>query len=249
MITFHGLDFSYDRRSFMHDLSLTWRNGCITGLVGPNGSGKSTCLKLAANLLSPQSGRIMIDGKDLSLLKGRSLGRNISYLPQHRPVPAITVKSMVSHGRFPHTGMGRKLSPADWEAVNEALTVTGLENLADRDLRTLSGGQQQKAYLALLMAQNAPHVLLDEPTTYLDIRHQLELFELLKGFRSRNKCVVVVLHDLNQAFSLCDEVQLLHKGRLLSAGSPSLLAEDEAVSQVFGVRPVRREGLDFDLLA
>lgn len=248
MISFDKVSFAYGREPLLEQLSLSWKNGRIIGLVGPNGSGKSTCLKLACGLLKPTSGKILLENCDLGSTAGRALGRTVSYLPQHRPVPMITVRSLVSHGRFPHTGLGRKLTSVDREAIHRALCAAGLEALADRDLRTLSGGQQQKAYLALLMAQDAPHVLLDEPTTYLDVRHQLELFQLLKSFKAQGKCVVVVLHDLNQALSLCDEVHLLHRGRLLFSGEPQALAESRAIETAFGVRPITREGLDFDLL-
>jgi len=249
MIQFDHLTFGYGQQTILNDLSLNWVNGRIIGLVGPNGSGKSTCLKLAAGLLTPREGQVQWDSKPLSLLKGRPLGRLVSYLPQSRPVPMISVRSLVSHGRFPHTGLGRKLTPADLEAVDQALSDTGLIDLADRDLKTLSGGQQQKAYLALLIAQNASHVLLDEPTTYLDIRHQLELFQLLKNFKAAGKCVVIVLHDLNQALSLCDEICLLHQGQLLYAGNPEGLIPSRAIETAFGVEPLMRPGLDFKPLA
>ena len=249
MITFDSLSFGYGDDLTFNDLYLSWQEGCITGLVGPNGSGKSTCLKLAAGLLIAQQGEITIDGVSLHDLKGRSLAQQVSYLPQNRPVPMITVRSLVSHGRFPHVGLGRRLTSKDEEAVDRALALTGLEALAHRDLRTLSGGQQQKAYLALMMAQDAPHVLLDEPTTYLDIRHQLELMTLLKTFKAAGKCVVVVLHDLNQAMALCDQVQVLSRGQLLYTGSPAHMPTSGAIEAAFGVRPIPHKGFEFELMA
>ena len=249
MIVLDSLSFAYGSTPIIKELSLRWPDGCITGLVGPNGSGKSTCLKLAAGLLQPQLGSIAVDSAPLESFKGRALGQRVAYLPQSRPVPMITVRSLVSHGRFPHVGLGRKLTQRDEEAIDQALALTGLQDLAHRDLRTLSGGQQQKAYLALLMAQDTPHVLLDEPATYLDIHHQLELMRLLKTFKDAGKCVVVVLHDLNQALSLCDQVQVLAQGHLLYAGKPDQLAASGAIEAAFGVRPRPGTGLDFELMA
>ena len=144
--------------------------------------------------------------------------------------------------------MTRRLSAADEAAVDRALTMTGMAACAHRDLRTLSGGQRQKAYLAMLIAQGAPHLLLDEPTTYLDVLHQMELMEILSALRDEGCCIGVVLHDLTQAVSLCDRALLLHEGRLLFDGPAEDLYESGAIETAFGVRPVRRQGVFFEHL-
>lgn len=246
MIELQGVCFGYDREPLLKGLSCRMEDGSITAVIGPNGSGKSTALKLCARLLSPGGGEIRVDGRPSSEYEPKAFARALAFLPQSRPVPMISVRSLVSHGRFPHLGMTRKLTRADEAAVDRALELTGMTGCARRDLRTLSGGQRQKAYLAMLIAQGAKHLLLDEPTTYLDVLHQMELMDILRALRAEGRCVTVVLHDLTQALQLCDHVLLLHEGRLLYDGSPAELYASGAIEAAFGVRPVRREGVFFE---
>ena len=246
MIEVERLSFAYDGTPVLQDVSLLAPDGAITALIGPNGSGKSTLLRAMARLLPVAQGVVRVDGRAQSEYGQRAFARMLSFLPQSRTVPAISVASLVAHGRFPHTGFSHRLSKADTAAVERALEATGLSAYARRDLRTLSGGERQKAYLAMLIAQEAQNVLLDEPTTYLDVAHQLELCDVLRGLRDAGRCVVVVLHDIAQALWLCDRVALIHEGRLRFTGAPSDDALLCAVERAFGVRAVRREGIAFE---
>ena len=249
MIELNRMTFGYASGAPLIDgLSARFADGRIRAVLGPNGSGKSTLLRLCARQLTPASGTLRVGGRDAADYDAKAFARALAYLPQSRPVPMITVRALVAHGRFPHLGMTRRLSAQDEAAVARALDLTGLSGVAGRDLRTLSGGQRQKAYLAMLIAQDAQYLLLDEPTTYLDIGHQLELFDLLRTLRNEGRCVVVVMHDLAQAIAFADDALLLHKGEPLYDGPADGLIPSGAMERAFGVRPVLREGVQFERL-
>lgn len=245
MIDLRGVSFAYGSAPVLRDISLLAPDGAVTVLLGPNGSGKSTLLRLMARLLSAQ-GEVLIDRRPASAYAPKELARTLAFLPQTRAVPAISVASLVAHGRFPYLGFSRVHTKADDAAVERALQLTSLEGCAQRDLRTLSGGERQKAYLAMLIAQDTQNLLLDEPTTFLDIAYQLELMRILRALRDEGRCVVVVLHDIDQALALCDRAALLHGGRLLFSGGPEEAALLPAVESAFGVRVLRREGIAFE---
>ncbi len=222
MIAVENLSFGYGGAPLLRDVSFTLPDGCVTGIIGPNGSGKTTCLKLCARLLKPAWGRVLVDGKPADDYAPKAFARTLAFLPQSRPV-----RSLVSHGRFAYLGM---------------------LGYAGRELRTLSGGQRQKAYLAMLIAQGARHLLLDEPTTYLDIGRQLELDALIRSLRDEGRCVAVVMHDLNQVLRLCDRVLVVSEGGLLYQGPSGGLCESGCIERAFGVTPAERDGLRFSLL-
>ncbi len=245
MITAKDLKFGYDRATLFESLSCAMENGRITALLGPNGSGKSTLLKLCGGLLKPRTGSICIGGADISSLSPRQLSKQLAFLPQSRPTPAISLYALVASGRFPYRGISGRLSDADKAAIERALTLTSLTDKADRELRTLSGGERQKAYLAMLIAQETPHLLLDEPTTYLDISHRIELMELLQMLRSEGKCIVTVLHDIDLAVEYCDDVIVLSKGSIIHKGSAAELCETDAIQRAYSVEPVMNAGLRF----
>ena len=249
MIELSALTFGYGpAKPLLDGLSARFADGRIRAVLGPNGSGKSTLLRLCARQLSPASGALRVGGRDASAYEPKGFARTLAFLPQSRPVPMITVRALVAHGRFPHLGMTRRPGARDEAAIAHALAVTGMDGVAGRDLRTLSGGQRQKAYLAMLIAQDAQHLLLDEPTTYLDVAHQLELCDLLRALRDEGRCVVVVMHDLAQALALADDVLLLHEGRPLYDGPSDGLIGSGAIERAFGVQPVLREGVQFERL-
>ena len=237
MIELKNVAFGYGDAPLFSGLSCAFEDGALACVVGPNGSGKSTCLKLCARLLKPRVGEIMVDGRPASAYDARAFARALAFLPQSRPLPAITVRSLVSHGRFAYLGLSHRLRPADEEAVEGALRLTGMLDCAGRELRTLSGGQRQKAYLAMLIAQGAQNLLLDEPMTYLDVRCQLELLELLRALCGRGKCVVMVVHDLALACEAGDRALLLHGGAPLYNGPAGGLLSSGRVETAFGVRP------------
>ena len=237
MIQLDNVTFAYQDEPVLRDLSCTLENGCLTAIIGANGSGKSTMLRLCAGQLSPKSGHVLAEGREAAAYAPRAFARTVAYLPQNRPTPMISVQSLVKHGRFPYLGMTRRLTPADEAAVTQAMENCGVAAFSSRELRTLSGGQRQKAYLAMLMTQGAQNMLLDEPTTYLDVRHQLELMALLRHLTKEGRCVAAVLHDLHQA-AACDRVLVLEQGRLIYNGPGSGLYESGALEHAFGIRAV-----------
>ena len=224
-------------RPVVSDLDLQVPTGSVTAVIGANGSGKSTVLKALARLLRPTSGTVLLDGRDISALPTRSVARTVGLLPQGPVTPdGITVADLVRRGRLPHTSLLRQWSPADQEAVDSALATTGLSALADEEVDALSGGQRQRAWLALTVAQDTPLLLLDEPTTYLDVAHQLDVLELVRDLNAGGRTVVMVLHDVNQAARYADHLVAMRDGRVVAAGPPADVLTPELLADVFGVR-------------
>lgn len=246
MISLQNVRFGYDGKALFQNLSCAFPDRALTCVIGPNGSGKSTCLKLCARLIRPQSGEILVDGLPAHGYDACAFARALAFLPQSRPLPSITVSSLVSHGRFAYLGLSHKLRPEDEAAVEGALRATGMLEHAGRELRALSGGQRQKAYLAMLIAQGAQNLLLDEPMTYLDVRCQLELLELLATLRDEGRCVVMILHDLALAREAGDRALLLHNGVPIYDGAAEGLFSSGRVEEAFGVRPLPGAGVRFE---
>ncbi|MCL6337556.1 Fe(3+) dicitrate ABC transporter ATP-binding protein FecE [Pectobacterium carotovorum subsp. carotovorum] len=235
-LTTQNLTAGYGDKRILDGLSLSLPAGKITALLGPNGCGKSTLLKCFAKLLTPESGTIQLNGKSLSTFSARQLSRHLALLPQQHLTPeGITVRDMVAYGRSPWLSMWGRLSPDDRQRVQLAMEKTHIVDLADKRLTDLSGGQRQRAFLAMLLAQDTPVVLLDEPTTYLDINHQVELMKLLRELNQAGKTVVTVLHDLNQASRYCDHLVMLADGRVMAEGSPHEVMKPELLQRVFSI--------------
>jgi iron complex transport system ATP-binding protein len=236
------LTLSYDGRRVVEHLDLDVPAGRITVVVGPNGCGKSTLLRGLSRLLRPTEGSVHLasDGAhdDVWSLRPKGFARHVALLPQSPPVPeGITVVDLVGRGRHPHHTLVRRWSRADDEAVTRAMRATGTLELAERPVDELSGGQRQRVWIALTLAQETDVVLLDEPTTYLDLAHQIDVLDLLRDLnRSRGTTVVMVLHDLNLAARYADHVVALRDGRLVGSGAPADLVDEEFVAQVFGLR-------------
>lgn len=191
-----NLTVSYGTDKVLNDVSLSLPTGKITALIGPNGCGKSTLLNCFSRLLMPQSGTVFLGDNPINMLSSRQLARRLSLLPQHHLTPeGITVQELVSYGRNPWLSLWGRLSAEDNARVNVAMNQTRINHLAVRRLTELSGGQRQRAFLAMVLAQNTPVVLLDEPTTYLDINHQVDLMRLMGELRTQGKTVVAVLQD------------------------------------------------------
>lgn len=235
MIALDRLCAGYGGRAKLFDLSLTLRPGVLTGIVGPNGSGKSTLLKAVAGLLMPMGGQMTLDGQDLTRMPPKERARKIAFMPQSRPVPELTVAQLAAHGRYPYLGARRALSAQDRALVSEAMTRAGIAQHAGTLLSELSGGERQRAYLAMLLAQDAPCLLLDEPAAFLDPGAQLDLMHLLA---SEGRAVAVVLHDLPLALSCCDELLVLRAGRLAGCAIPGAPGTAELLGEIFGVRIV-----------
>ena len=231
-----NLTVSYGAQTVLDGLSLALPAGKITALLGPNGCGKSTLLNCFSRLLTPDSGEILLDEKPIAGFSARQLARRLALLPQHHLSPeGITVRELVSYGRSPWLSLWGRLSAEDNERVYVAMSQTRTRNLADRRLTQLSGGQRQRAFLAMVLAQDTPLILLDEPTTYLDINHQVELMRLMVELKRQGKTVVTVLHDLNQASRYCDHLVVLASGRVMAQGAPEAVMKPELLKTVFSV--------------
>lgn len=208
----------------------------ITVLVGPNGSGKSTLLKAMCGFLPTWSGSVELDGKPLASYTLSERAQKIAYLAQRRTVSDCTVSRLVLHGRFPYTHFPRHYSAEDYAVSRDALHALQLEHLAEKNLSELSGGQQQKAYLAMALAQQTPVLVLDEPLTFLDIRQQLDLLQTLKTLREQKKTIVLVVHDLNTALTFADRLIVMSAGSVIAQGNPAVIARDGTIDRVFSVR-------------
>ncbi|RMT99199.1 hypothetical protein ALP39_200534 [Pseudomonas marginalis pv. marginalis] len=231
------LDIGYGGTRIVQGLSFAPPAGKVTALIGPNGCGKSTLLKAFARILKPTQGELTLDGQAYSALSARQLARQIAFLPQVLPVPeGVSVRQLVAYGRSPHNSLWGRLSGSDQTQVTQAMQRLELDSLADRALADLSGGQRQRAWLAMVLAQNAPVVLLDEPTTYLDISHQVELMDLMCELAAEGKTVITVLHDINQACRYAGHVAVMYGGRLVAAGAPGEVISAQLMRQVFEVQ-------------
>lgn len=237
MIIADKLQVVIEGKEILHSLSVQFQQGKITSIIGPNGSGKSTLLKTVTRSLSPSQGTILINGSDLRTMKAKQLAKQVAVLYQSSKAPNdVTVKDLVQYGRFPYQTWWRSNTEEDLVIVEWALQETGLEQLADRPVITLSGGEQQRAWIAMALAQQPQILLLDEPTTYLDIAHQLEVLELVKQLNSEKKLtVIMVLHDFNHAAKYSDSIVVLNQGNIAASGSPSEVLTAAMFRQVFKV--------------
>jgi iron complex transport system ATP-binding protein len=233
-----NLKISYDDRAIVSNLSTDIEMGKITALIGPNGSGKSTVLRTIARLLKPERGLIYLNGKNIAKMPTQAIARELAMLPQSPDIPAgITVWELIGYGRYPHRSLLGTLSRQDKIAMEWALEITGLQSLRDRAVDTLSGGERQRAWIALALAQKTGILLLDEPTTFLDIRHQLDILSLVKHLNREQQITVVwVLHELNQAAAYSDRMIMFRSGEIMSMGNPTQVMTPENILDVFGVR-------------
>lgn len=232
-----GLVLGYDDRVVVDGVDLEVPSGRVTVIIGANACGKSTLLKGLARLLRPRAGGVFLDGEDLRTLSTRSVARDLGLLPQSPVAPeGATVGDLVARGRAPHQRWWQQWSPEDERAVSAALMATGTDELTGRRLDELSGGQRQRVWLALALAQETDLLLLDEPTTFLDVAHQVEVLELVTRLnQQQGRTIVMVLHDLNHAARYADHLVAMKDGRLIAQGHPVDILTSELVAEVFGL--------------
>lgn len=235
LLNTRSLTLSYGETSIIEDLTVSIPEGKITVLIGSNGCGKSTLLRSLVRLLKPNRGTVLLDGKDIHRTATREVARKMAILPQGPTAPeGLTVQQLVKQGRYPYQTWLKQWSEEDERLVRHALKVTGLEDLADRPVDALSGGQRQRAWIAMTLAQNTDIVLLDEPTTYLDLSHQIEILDLLYDLnRNEGRTIVMVLHDLNLACRYADHIIAVRNKGIHSQGAPENVLTVDMVRDVF----------------
>jgi iron complex transport system ATP-binding protein len=233
----NDLNLSYDNLAIINNLNVQIPNGQITVLVGANGCGKSTLLRGISRLLKPKKGNVILDGQDIWKMPTKQLARQLGILPQSPTAPeGLTVHELVSQGRYPHQGWLQQWSTEDERITAEALDITDMTEYADRAVDTLSGGQRQRAWIAMTLAQDSDLILLDEPTTYLDLAYQIDVLDLLHDLNiKRGKTIVMVLHDLNHACRYADHLIALRDGRIVVEGEPADVITEATVRDVFGI--------------
>ncbi len=236
MITTKQLSVAYGDNTIIENLSLTIPKGKITALIGPNGCGKSTLLKALSRINRISSGDILLADQSITRINDKRLAQRLSMLPQVVVSPeGVTVRKLVEYGRSPYISHWGRLNELDKQKVEQAMRDTGVLELADQNVESLSGGQRQRAWIAMILAQDTDIVMLDEPTTYLDLSHQIELMNLMRDMNNRGKTVIVVLHDLNQACRYCDHLVVLKKGQLVAQGSPEQVFTEQLLGSVFSL--------------
>lgn len=232
-----NLSIGYGGAPVVADLSVAIADGAFTAIVGPNACGKSTLLRGLARILKPSGGQVILDGRDITELHTKDVARRLGLMPQTSIAPdGITVADLVSRGRYPHQRVFRQWSPNDEDAVEAALSATGTTGLADRPVDELSGGQRQRVWVAMLLAQQTSLILLDEPTTFLDIAHQIDLLELFTMLtREAARTVVAVLHDLNHACRFADQIIAMKSGQIVAKGTPDEVITPDLIEFVYGL--------------
>ncbi|NLK44981.1 MAG: ABC transporter ATP-binding protein [Tissierellia bacterium] len=235
MIRLKDVTAGYNGFEIIKDIDLSFEKGSITSIIGKNGCGKTTLLKVASNLLKPYRGDVILNGVRISDLDRNKIAKQISFLPQVRSIPNITVSSLVMHGRFPYLGFSRIPSKEDRAKVEEAMRKMGITKYKDKNLRELSGGERQKVYIAMVLAQDTDVIFLDEPTTYLDINHQLEILRIVKELKDMGKTIVMVLHDLTSGLTYSDRICLMEKGRIVIYDTPQAVFESKEIDRVFDI--------------
>ncbi|WP_291416162.1 ABC transporter ATP-binding protein [Devosia sp.] len=232
-----GLSIGYGGTNVLDNVDLAIPTGEITILIGPNGCGKSTLLKTMARILTPSNGSVLLDGKDIHRLDTKGVAAKLGLLPQGPIAPeGLTVRELVAQGRFPHQTLLRQWTRADEDAVNGAMDIAGITDFADRSVDTLSGGQRQRCWVAMVLAQETDLILFDEPTTFLDLKVQVDLMDLLAGLaHQRGRTLVIVLHELSLAAAYADHLVMMKEGQIVATGTPDDIFTAARLKEVFGL--------------
>ena len=239
MLELKNISAGYGKRPVLSDVTASFKKGKLTSIVGLNGSGKSTLLKAMIGILPLSAGSISIDGEDIAGMQRNGIAKKAAYLSQGKNTPDMTVGQLVLHGRFPYLSYPRRYKDEDTHVAEEAMRSVGIYDLRDKPLSDLSGGMKQNAYIAMALAQNTDYILLDEPTTYLDIPHQLALMELLRELSGGGKSIITVMHDLPLAFEFSDEIAVIENGSIKIQSDPATISESDVIREVFGIRLTR----------
>jgi len=235
MLKIQHLHAGYGKTEILHDINLTAEKGTITTILGCNGSGKSTLLKSIVKAI-PYEGQIWVSGMDSKKLSSQELAQQVAYLSQGKNVPDISVGRMVLHGRFPYLSYPRRYRKEDYEIAQEAMKQMDIAALSEQPMAELSGGMRQKVYLAMALAQQAPVIVMDEPTTYLDIGQQLKFAQLARQLADSGKTVLLVLHDILMALQLSDQILVLEKGRITEQGTAQSILDSKVLERIYDVR-------------
>lgn len=235
MLELKNVSAGYGRKTVLDNVNLSFEKGKLTGIIGVNGCGKSTLLKTIPGILPLSCGEIFIDGVFAQSMTKTEIAKKISYLAQNKNTPDMTVEQMVLHGRFPHLSYPRRYKDTDREIVRKSMDMVGISHLKDVPLCQLSGGMRQTAFIAMALAQDTDYILLDEPTTYLDICHQLQLMELLKKLARNGKGIITVMHDLPLAFDFSDTITAINNGTVIISETPDKISASPLIKEIFGV--------------
>lgn len=243
VLTGKGISVGYQQNVIIPAMDVQIPREKITSIIGPNGCGKSTLLKALSRMLPVRSGEIVLDGRLISEMPTVEIARKMAILPQGPQAPAgLTVEELVAYGRYPHQKGFGKLQKEDREVIRWALEITHMEEFAERNIDALSGGQRQRAWIAMALAQDTPVILLDEPTTYLDMAHQLEVLELLEALnKKQKKTIALVIHDLNLAARFSDWMIAMRGGRVRYEGTPEEIMTEQMMEEVFSLRACIKE--------
>ncbi|MBQ3062787.1 MAG: ABC transporter ATP-binding protein [Clostridia bacterium] len=236
MIKLHNVCAGYGGREVLHGVDLEAEKGQVTTIIGVNGCGKSTLLKTIMGFVPISGGDITVDGRSIKNMTEQELAREIAYLSQGKNVPDISAGRMVLHGRFPYLSYPRKYRRSDYEAAAEAMSQMGISDLSDRMMTELSGGMRQKVYIAMALAQQSPVILMDEPTTYLDIGQQLRFASTARELADSGKTVILVLHDILLALKISDRIAAVKEGRVVRCGTPREILDSGITQELYGVK-------------
>lgn len=236
MLEVKNVTAGYGNQIVLDGVNANFEKGKLTSIIGVNGCGKSTLLKTLINILPLFDGKIEVDGKDILSMRRNDIAKKISYLAQGKNTPDMTVMQMVMHGRFPYLNYPRRYTNRDREIAYTAMVKLGISDLAHKPLCELSGGMRQNAYIAMALAQDTDYILLDEPTAYLDISHQLNLMRILRELADSGKGIVAVMHDLPLAFDFSDKLAIINSGSIVAQKTPSEISVSGVVEDIFGVR-------------
>lgn len=235
LLSAKGISSCYNGREVLHKVSADINGGKVTAIIGPNGSGKSTLLKTLIGIVPKKEGEIFSEGKSTDNMSSLEIARRIAYLPQMKSVPDLTVRTMVLHGRFSHLSYPRRYRKEDLESVEKAMEITGITEYAEKNVSSLSGGTVQLVFLAMALAQSSPVILMDEPTSFLDISHQIKLMKLCRGLASEGRAIAAVLHDIPLALKYADNMIVMSNGKIVLYGTTSDVYKSGVLNRVFNV--------------